>query len=194
MAQSDVARLVAEIVAAFPNPRMQVGPATVGVYCQRLADIPIEQLKAAVAHCIDRCTYFPTIAEIRTASALAKTGPKRSGLDAWGDVMGEVRRVGYQGTPRFTDPVVTAAVRTLGGWLAICESTDTMADRAHFAKAYDSIAARNLEAVAAGKAGMLPALPERPLPRLVAVGQAARADEVSDVVQGLLAKLAGGDS
>lgn len=157
MAKNDeTTDVVAALVDAYP--RVPIEARTVKVYCAALADIPVAELRAAAMKLIGSSRFFPTVAEIREAWALSKTGPKRSGLDAWGDVLREVQRVGWYGTPKLEDPVAAAAVKALG-WRALCESDNQAADRAHFAKAYESIAARNLEAVQLGKAGMRPELP-----------------------------------
>lgn len=154
---SEVTAALALLVNAFPRDAIE--PRTVKVYCEMLADIPPAELYAACVKLAQSVKYFPAISVIREAWALAKTGPKRTGMDAWGDVIAEVRRVGWNGTPVFTDPAIPRAIRTLGGWQQLCASENTMADRKHFAEAYESIAARNLEAVQLGKAGMRPELP-----------------------------------
>lgn len=157
MAKTDeVTDVIAALVDAYP--RAGIETRTVRVYCMALADIPVGELRAAALKLMGTCKFFPSIAELREAWALAKTGPRRSGLDAWADVLREVQRVGWYGTPNLEDPVAAQAVKTLG-WRAICESDNQAADRAHFAKAYESIAARQLEAVQTGKAGIRPELP-----------------------------------
>lgn len=153
---SEVTAALALLVNAFPRDAIE--PRTVKVYCEMLADIPPAELYAACVKLAQSGKYFPTIAAIREAWALAKTGPKRSGFDAWSDVIAEVRRIGWYGSPEFSDPVTSAAVAMIG-WKEICMSENVAADRAHFAKAYESMAARNLEAVQLGKAGMRPELP-----------------------------------
>ncbi len=186
MAHSDVTRLIGELKASYP--RVDIGAATIAVYCQRLEGIPIAELRAAVAVCIDCCTFFPSIAEIRQAWAAAKAGPKRSGMDAWADVLAQVKAVGYMGTPTFSDPAVAQAVKTFG-WREICESTETMADRAHFAKAYDSITTRNLEAVALGRAGLRPELPAPAAPKQLAAPAQAEPADIASTVRTLIDSL-----
>lgn len=53
------------------------------IYCERLAGIDGERLHAAVDRAIDECSYFPTVAEIKSrlpeprrpaAAVLAKNG------------------------------------------------------------------------------------------------------------------------
>lgn len=189
MATTDrVAEIMAELADTYP--KAEIRPGTLKAYCKMLADIPPGELEAAVAKVVQSSRFFPTIAEIREAWALAKTGPKRSGLDAWADVIAEVRRVGYQGTPRFDDPAIPIAVRSLGGWQQLCGSETGMADRSHFAKAYESIAARNLEAVQLGKAGMRPELPPaRPSAVRELPEPSAEPVDIASAVRGVLADL-----
>lgn len=188
MAKTDeVTDVIAALVDAYP--RAGIEARTVRVYCMALADIPVAELRAAAMKLIGSSRFFPSVAEIREAWALAKTGPKRSGLDAWGDVLREVQRVGWYGTPALEDPIAAAAVKVLG-WRALCESDNQAADRAHFAKAYESIAARNLEAVQLGKAGMRPELPPaRPSAVRELPEPSAEPVDIASAVRGVLADL-----
>lgn len=184
---SEVTEAMALLVNAFPKEGIE--PRTVRVYCEVLGDIPAAELRAACLKLVASAKWFPKVAEIREAWALARTGPKRGGLDAWGDVLREVQRIGWYGTPQLEDPIAAAAVKVLG-WRALCESDNQAADRAHFAKAYESIAARNLEAVQLGKAGMRPELPP---PRPSAVRElpepSAEPVDIASAVRGVLADL-----
>lgn len=184
---SETTEALALLVNAFP--REAIEPRTVKVYCELLADVPGVELRAACVTLAQSGKYFPTIAAIREAWALAKTGPKRSGLDAWGDVMEAVSSTGYMREPKFDDPVISQAIRTLGGWRQLCMSETQMADRKHFADAYESIAARQLQSVAAGRAGVLPALPPRPSAVRELPEPSAEPVDIASAVRGVLADL-----
>lgn len=63
--------------------------------------------------------------------------------DPWGEVTGELARVGHVGSPRFSHPEIGQAVDAIGGWAQLCRSTSIGYDRAAFGKAYDRILARS---------------------------------------------------
>lgn len=83
--------------------------------------------KAAVRH-MATSPWWPKLSDV--LGPLAREGL----LDAdegWERVRAEVRRVGYAGTPQFTDPVVAETVRHLG-WTAICTSPEPDVIRGQF--------------------------------------------------------------
>jgi hypothetical protein len=125
--------------------------------------------------------FLPSPAELRE---IASSGGKsqRSGMDAWGDVIRAVGRVGRYREPRFADPAVTRAVAAIG-WREICDSENHEATRAHFARAYDSVAA---ESRRAGQIG------ESAIGKLREANAGARAQELVSRVAGTLR--AGGGS
>lgn len=156
MTRAEVTRLVAKLVAAFPQTVVE--PATVAAYCEALGDLELEAATRAVDESIRSAKWFPRVSEIRERVVGAAQGKTRSGFEAWGDVRAEIARVGWYGVPVFFDRVTADVVRGIG-WRTLCESENEMADRAHFAKAYDAAAARALEAAKVGRAGQLPELP-----------------------------------
>lgn len=159
MKESEVTELVAVLVAAFPRP--PIAEKTVAIYEQMLRDLAVEVAHRAVARLVATSKWLPTIAEIRAAAVEAQLGARRAGAEAWGDVNDAVRRVGRYGTPKFADPLVAEAVRSLG-WLAICDSTNDVADRARFIELYDSLAVRARGDQVAGATLALPKPATRP--------------------------------
>jgi hypothetical protein len=60
----------------------------------------------------------------------------RSPVEAWGDVGMAIRRTGYIGVPRFSDPLVAECVRAMG-WRNLCIGDSPEAsDRARFCELY----------------------------------------------------------
>lgn len=161
MKAADAAKLVATLMAAYPQAQMTA--ATSGLYERMLEDLDRDTSSAAVERLIKTSKWLPTVAEIRAAAAEVTHGPKRLGGEAWGEVIAEIRRVGWYGSPIFTDPLVGQAVRMLG-WQTLCVSTNEMSDRARFIELYDGLAERERSNTVASIGLQLPA--GVPIPRL----------------------------
>lgn len=136
MTASEAAKLVAVLLAAFPNARTT--PQTSAAYEDMLSDLDYRAANAAVRRLVASCKFLPTIAEIRSACAELEHGTRRAGGEAWGDVLQAVSRFGYYRTPAFDDPVTARCVAALG-WQNICLSENQAADRARFIEMYDQV-------------------------------------------------------
>jgi hypothetical protein len=112
----------------------------VEVYVHLLADIPGEVLEQAALEHISRSTYFPTIAELRTAAfdILEAISPMPTDYEAWAEVQAEIRRVGNAGQPQFSHALIARTVNLLG-WRYLCLSENPVADRSHFIQAYQAL-------------------------------------------------------
>jgi len=137
MTPADASKLVAVLVAAFPNARVTSG--TSAVYERFLADLDYRDVDEAVAVLVATCKFLPTVAEIRDAVAKSRSGALTapSAEEAWGMVLREVGRRGRYRLPEFTHPAIEAAVSAMG-WVNICDSENQVADRAHFFRTYDA--------------------------------------------------------
>lgn len=145
----EVAQLVAVLADAYP--RAPVSVETVKVYESLLADLEFEVTQQAVARLIATSKWFPTIAEIRAAVVEIRCGPRRSGVEAWGDVVKAIRFLGAYRLPTFDDPLVAECVRT-AGWVNLCRSDNDAADRARFIELYEALREReHLDQVAGRK-------------------------------------------
>ena len=142
------------LVAAYPMWVKELGAGqlekTFEVYEKLLCVMPGRILEAAAYYHIETSKWFPTIGELRSEAMALVTKPRRTGIEAWGDVVdamqsGGVRIMasgdGYY-PPEWNDPI-TAKVVLAMGWLNLCHSETMMADRAHFIHAYDTIAERD---------------------------------------------------
>lgn len=148
MTQLEAAKVVAVLMAAFPNNKAT--SATAKIYEQLLVDLDASVATAAVERLLATATFMPAIAEIRAACADLACGEKRAGGDAWGDVLDAVGRFGRYRTPAFTDPAVSRAVAALG-WVEICDSTNHVADRARFIELYNHLATSERRELIAGQ-------------------------------------------
>jgi len=108
-----------------------------------LSDVPPDQfLRAAIEHS-RASTFPPTPAELRKLALR----PEQEGLtaeDAWSEVIGEIRRVGWCGKPQWSTPQAERAAAALGSWRTLCSQTsnELAANRAHFFRLYSAFAGR----------------------------------------------------
>ena len=97
-----------------------------------------------LARHIQQSPWFPRPSEM--LDRLMAGPPDQDAEAAWGVVIEQVRRVGWQGTPTFADPRIDQTLRDLGwigiGWQDFCSSTNPEADRAHFVRWYRQAAVR----------------------------------------------------
>jgi hypothetical protein len=147
MTRVQVAELVMMLLAAYPQHRVS-SEATSKVYESMLADLDHQLARKAITRLISLSKFMPTIAEIRTCVSELQHGPIRTGGEAWGDVLSEIRRIGVYAAPRFADPIVADLVKRWG-WRALCDGHGD-ADRARFIDTYDAIAARARADVVSG--------------------------------------------
>lgn len=139
----DIAKMVAFLVAAYPNWKMT--EFTTEVYFQDLKDIPADELLIGAQHCRSESgrKFAPSTGEIRGAVAelrgLSSNVP--SSFQAWQEVLKQFSDTGYYGTPQWSHPLVEQAVRAMG-WRELCMSENQIADRARFIQCYEQLQER----------------------------------------------------
>ncbi len=142
MTKAEVAKLVAVMVAAFPNAKVTAD--TSSVYERMLADLDYPVANAAVERLLATCKFMPTVAEIREAGLTLHSGEIAAGGEAWGSVLDAIGAQGVYRLPGtdfgFRDPVTARCVSALG-WEELCNSENQTADRARFIELYDKLAA-----------------------------------------------------
>lgn len=138
MAES-VGSVIAQLVSCYPN--VQVTDATIGMYIRLLKDIPPAELQVVVDQAVAESEFLPTIARLRDMHRKLGDITKPTAVDGWDAVQKAIRKTGSYGKPTFDDPI-TARVVDAMGWLNLCMSEDSMADRAHFLKMYAQLAER----------------------------------------------------
>jgi hypothetical protein len=139
------------------------------MFREGILDLDFAEVKAAVDRVIKTEIFLPKVATIRNALIAATRGQRRSGAEAWGDVIKAVSRYGYNRTPVFDDPIVARVVDALS-WKEICNSENATADRARFIQAYDQLVAQGLVEAQISHGASAPALPSRGAPRTLAGG------------------------
>lgn len=146
MTATQAAVLVKRVLGAYPTQRQRMSEDDVMAmtvsYMAGLIDLEYDIACVAVDRANKTSEFMPTIARIRSEVGEISIGGRRSGAEAWGDVLRAVRRYGYTNTPRFGDSLVAEAVSAVG-WDAICNANVTDAStRSKFADAYNSLVAR----------------------------------------------------
>lgn len=160
MKQIEAVQLVGVLAAAYPN--FPVSEATIQVYAAALGDLETSAAVRAAEELVATSRFFPTVAEIRAAAA-ERTMGLPTPEEALGLVLGEVRRCGIYGRPRFDCPVVAEAVRVVG-FRNICTSDNPEALRAHFFRVYGAYRDREIREASVGglslSSGGFSALPD----------------------------------
>jgi hypothetical protein len=120
--------------------------ARLGVYVDLLADLDPRAVDRAVDRLARTATKMPVPSVVCREVLRERHGELPSALDAYGEVMREVARVGRYGQPELS-ALTRGSVDAIGGWRHVCDSTMPDATRAAFVKAYDAYAERALREV-----------------------------------------------
>jgi hypothetical protein len=131
--REEALKVIGALAMAYPYAKIE--RATIDIYVEALSDIPPVVLKTAGLACISRSTFFPVISEIRN-EALRMVVPQHPPAEAaWQEVLEQVNIAHYNGTPVFTDPLITSVVNGVG-WRSICLSEEPGVPRGQFFKLY----------------------------------------------------------
>lgn len=148
MTEIEIKRIFKLVLAGWPTQRQRLTNDDIAemamLYTAGIADLDYEAARAAVVRLARTAKWMPTIADICEAALVVMHGHKRTGAEAWGDVLKAIRRYGWGRSPgtdfQFDDPVVARVVYALG-WTELCHSEGAMiaADRARFIEAYEDL-------------------------------------------------------
>jgi hypothetical protein len=124
-------------------PSFQLSSSAIEIYVQLLADIPGEVLEQSSMEHISHSTFFPSIAELRSAafSIIEAAHPIPTAYEAWSEVQVLIQRIGHYNDPVFDNPLTAQVVKQLS-WRYLCLSDNPVADRAHFIQAYQALVER----------------------------------------------------
>ena len=141
-----IVQVMGVLAAAYPS--FNLTRETIAVYQRVLSDVPDELLQGAALDAVSKSRFFPTVAELRDAALSIKRigAGEPSAFEAWDEVCRLIRDQGHGSTPEFSHPWIAAAVRQSGGWVRLCMSENSVADRARFLEAFADAQRRNLEA------------------------------------------------
>lgn len=149
-------RFLALIGQMSNNYRREMQEADVTNFRMMLEKWGIDRFEVAVhAHMFDPDggQYFPTIANIAkhaegTAKQQAAIIEDKAAI-AWADICEQIRKKGSYGTLKLEDKQALAAVKAMGGWQRLCQSTtDEMVwKRKEFIRLYETFERTPLEAL-----------------------------------------------
>jgi hypothetical protein len=118
------------------------------LWLKMLDDTEFFIAEAAVEKYLAESVYPPTIADIRARIADITVIKEKTAIEAWDDVKNAIRKYGWYREKEAMQSLggVTHKVIDSIGFKTLCMSENEMADRAHFLKVYDVLAAREREA------------------------------------------------
>lgn len=137
MTGAETTRFLGAIKHAFPG-RFEVPdePGALGgmirIWTRMLSDVSVAEATSALEEILSAAKHPPSIGEIREVIARRRVNAPDLG-EAWEEVRKAIQRVGHTKTPRWSSPVIAAAVESFG-WKELCMSRveDEAATRAHF--------------------------------------------------------------
>lgn len=114
MHDSDYDEFVLAIAAMAATFRQEATEAVYEGYWRGLRDLPLDAVNAAVDRSMRECRWMPPVAELRERGGVVS--PADRAVKAWGVVRQAVEHRGCYSSVNFDDPIVNAAVRSMGGW------------------------------------------------------------------------------
>lgn len=148
MKRADIIRLVGICSANYRKwPEEGKEEATIILWLKMLGDVELFIAEAAIEKYMAESVYPPTVADIRSRIADITVFKEKTAIEAWGDVQIAIRKFGWYNEKSAMQSLggVTHKVIESMGFKTICISENEMADRAHFLKVYDTLAARERE-------------------------------------------------
>jgi hypothetical protein len=150
MNPTEAKKITALLAMSFPSSQFNEDNAR--AYEKLLSPFEFEPTLRAVELLAQTQKFLPAISEIRGATIDLERGARRSGAEAWGDVVDEIRRVGAYREPKFSDELTAYAVERCG-WRNLClEGSNDAADRARFIEVYEAASERKQRAEKSGLA------------------------------------------
>lgn len=127
-------------------------------WIESLDDLTDEEFCTALKRFSRESKEFPSPAAVRQfAGAVALPEADRATI-AWAKVRESIRKIGGYQSVQFDDPLITAAIRDMGGWVQLCETTteDMKWREQDFRRIYSAVAKSGI-----GDASPLPGISER---------------------------------
>ena len=119
MTQDDRGRLATALMVLGETFNEPVSELRAEGYFEALRDMGIEAIEAAVRMALRTKTFFPKPAELRE---LVSGNREEMAELAWLELVSEVRRVGWCGTPQLSETTHAAMERVWGNWVHLCET------------------------------------------------------------------------
>lgn len=142
----ETARVVAVLMAHWPNHPIPSPDATIAAYQLGLSDVPYEIGTAAAERAIRTARFFPTVAELRDL-ILDKLLDFPTAEEAWAEITRGFSYGGMYREPEWSCLPVAQAVRAIG-WRVLCTSPEGDPDVAErFALTYRTYRKRALSGI-----------------------------------------------
>jgi len=151
MTKRDVLGLLAILQANYPRFYADMTTEALQICAETwtlmLSDITCEVATIALQRLIATSKFLPTIAEMRESISAVQNPNLPDAGEAWSEVIQAIRNYGYynptEGMASLREPVRQVVQRM--GWRDLCMSENSMADRAHFLRIYESMGKRTKE-------------------------------------------------
>ena len=145
MTREDTIKVLSILKTAYPrfyaNMSKTDAENTINLWHLMFSAEDVELVKLALYKLISVDEFPPDIASVRKALTETQIGYVPDAGEAWGSVIEAIRKYGFtreREALETMNPMARIAVKRMG-WLNLCMSEDSMADRAHFLKIYSAI-------------------------------------------------------
>ena len=166
MQKTETAACLALLAAAYPSNA--VTQETAMVYHAVLGNLDYGDVLKAAQMLIATEHWFPSPAAILRQVAVNDGTLAPAAIEAWAEILVQVRVVGRMGSPIFFHPLIAEAVRAVG-WNNICMSDNIDILRRQFLRAYGGMADAHDNAILRGMSALV-----RDFGGLVALGEPTR--------------------
>jgi len=148
------------ILEAFLISRSQkVTADSLRLWVDALIDLPFSNIELAIRRFNRESTEFPTPAALRKYAGVSDVlNDEERAQIAWNSVREAMRKIGAYKSVNFSDRLVNAVIREMGGWVRLCEteSDSIQWKEKEFIKKYQMISRTGF-----GDASPLPGLEEK---------------------------------
>lgn len=147
--QQRKALAVMALAEMFGKPLSEAGAR---MYVTALADVPADAVERTASQAATTCNRFPPPVELRELAGDAR--PEDRAALAWEVVLRAISEVGGYRSPDFDDPLINATIRSIGGWVPLCDQTIEQQDRftrGLFLKTYAGLARTGISDELGGK-------------------------------------------
>lgn len=146
MTPSDARELAESLFAHYPA--MRPSKLTIEAYTQAIEGMSLEVAQAAIIRVTRTSKWCPSVAEVMAACVTNARGERRSGEEAYTELMVAVRRFGRcygdSPVPEFADPIMARCIGVWGSWNDLCNSPDNdPSGRMRFVELYNKLAAQD---------------------------------------------------
>ena len=144
IAREGFARVLGWLAALYPRYTLEAP--TIQAYYDVLADLALDQLKAAAQHLGATSKWFPAAAELREAAfdLLERGNGVPTAGEAWAEALHRIDRYSPPTESDFSHPLVKRALDAIGGNNVLCDTTVDMLHtaRARYLEAYQALVHR----------------------------------------------------